>query len=164
MKMNIVALFALLAIVFNSYGEDKTSSGSPSAALPYGHVVNLMQAEKVVAKILSGVRGGERISVAVVENNGRLVLFKRMDDSSYGTVKAAIAKAETSALFRQNSANFADQVNSGAAMLTTVPDLFPAPGGTPLIVDGKIIGAVGVSGATGERDDELARAGAKSLQ
>jgi len=110
-----------------------------------------------------GARNGWRLAVAVVEPSGELVAFARMDDTQYGSIYVAQRKATTSARYRLPTAALEERVVGGRLVILANDDYFPFPGGRPIIVDGRIVGAIGVSGATSAQDDEAALAALASL-
>ncbi len=87
-----------------------------------------------------------------------------MDDTQIASVRIAIAKANSAATFRRPTRVFADGINKGGTPATaTLPGVIGSPGGNPIVVGGKIIGAVGVSGVTGDQDEQCAKAGVSAL-
>lgn len=104
------------------------------------------------------------MSVAVVDTAGELVAFERDDETSPVTPKVALAKARTAALLRTPSKVFEDFVNNGLPSFLSTPDVTPLQGGVPIVINGYIIGAVGVSGASGEEDTHTATVAAGIIQ
>ena len=98
-------------------------------------------------------------SVAVLDDHGTLIAFERMDDAAFSTTEVAVAKGRTAALFRRPSKSFQDRVRNGEMNLMTFP-ITASEGGVPVMVDGKVIGAIGTSGGTAEQDGEISSAGA----
>ena len=101
-------------------------------------------------------------AIAIVDTGGYLVYFEKMQDTQTGSVDLAIEKARTAALFRRPTKVFQDGVAAGGEglRLLRLTGAIPIDGGVPIIVDGKIIGAVGVSGGSGDQDGQVAKAGA----
>ena len=133
--------------------------GEKSAAPPYGLPITLAQAEKVVAaaraeaaRLKSSVN-----AIAVVDTHGELVAFVRMDDATAHSVEYAQIKARGAARSRRLTATPPPEM---AVALTSMPDFVAMPGGVPLVLDNKTIGAVGVSGG---EDLAIARAAVKAL-
>lgn len=125
-------------------------------------------AERVVEAALSAARAdGLRVSIAVLDDGGHLMRFVRMDGIHPGTVAVAQAKASTAFLFRRPTRGFAEAVAAGQTGLLALPGVLPFPGGLPLFgggaVVGAIVGAIGVSGATPDQDEQIAAAGAAVL-
>ena len=96
------------------------------------------------------------IAVAVVDASGRLMHFRRMDGASPITVEVAIAKARTAVLLAAPSRLFEDRINTGETAMSGTPAVTPLRGGLPLVQEGLVCGAVGVSGSTGDQDERLA--------
>jgi glc operon protein GlcG len=101
-------------------------------------------------------------AVAVVDPHGALVYFERMEDTQYASNDIAIGKARAAATYRRPTRAFMDVINKGGPATATLGGVYASPGGLPLMVDGKVAGAVGVSGVTGDQDEQCAKAGAGS--
>jgi uncharacterized protein GlcG (DUF336 family) len=96
------------------------------------------------------------MAFAVVDPSGQLVLFEKMDGTQYGSVIVAQEKARSAALFKRSTKAFSDAVAAGRVAVISLPGALPIEGGVPIIVKGRIIGALGVSGGTSEQDGEIA--------
>ena len=107
-----------------------------------------------------------RMAIAIVDTGGHLVYFEKMQDTQTGSVDLAIEKAKTSALFRRPSKLFEDGVAQGGAglRLLRLTGAIPIDGGVPIIEEGKVIGAIGISGGSGEQDGQTAVAGARAIR
>mgnify|MGYP003365418771 CR=1 FL=1 len=103
------------------------------------------------------------VSIAIVDRAGLLVAFARMDQAAIVSINVAQGKARTAASIEDSSELFEQMINQGQTAMLTVPDLLPLKGGLPLIFEGKIIGAVGVSGSSGENDLQVAQSIANAL-
>jgi glc operon protein GlcG len=105
------------------------------------------------------------MAVAVVDPAGDLVYYEKMDNTQIGSAKVAVNKARSAALFKRPTKAFQDAVAGGGAGLRVLglEGAVPVEGGVPLIVDGKIIGAIGLSGDTSDHDGQCARAGVDAL-
>jgi len=88
------------------------------------------------------------------------VYFERMENTQYASMDIAIGKAKAAATYRRPTRAFADVINKGGPATATLPGVFASPGGVPIMNDGKVIGAVGVSGVTGDQDEQCSKAGA----
>lgn len=138
---------------------------APAPQPPYSaHIVTLAEAKAVAAAAEAEMRkNGWTMVITIVEPNGQPVLFEKTDGTQYGSVEVARKKAETAANFRRPSSYFQEAVKSG-----TLNSIFTGAtaveGGELLLVDGKIIGAIGVSGGSGAQDGQVARAGAAALK
>lgn len=127
----------------------------------YGPTVNTAQAKKIAAGVIAECqKNGWNISVAVVDNHGFLVYFERMENTQYASNDIAINKAKTAAVYRRPTRVFADVINKGGPATATLGGgLTASPGGVPIMVEGKVTGGVGVSGVTGDQDEQCAKAG-----
>src|SRR5215470_6485636 len=118
------------------------------------------------AKRISAVAGakakaeGARVVIAVVDEGGSLLLLERLDDTQVASVNVGIDKARTAAIYRRPSRVFEDQVKNGRVSALALHGAVALQGGVPIIVDGKVIGAIGVSGETPGQDEDIAIAGA----
>src|SRR6266536_996410 len=123
-------------------------------------------AKKVIAAAVAEAKsknapGG---AIAVVDEGGNLVAVERLDNTFAAGANISIGKARTAVLFKRPTKFFEDVINKGRTAMTTLNDFTPLQGGIPIIVDGQIVGAVGVSGAaSAQQDEELAIAGAASV-
>lgn len=132
----------------------------------YGPTVTLEQCKKVLAAAeAEAVKQGWNVAIAVVDTAGNLVGFIKRDDTQSASVMVAQDKARTAALYKRPSKAFQDMVAGGGLGLRvmTMRDVVAAEGGVPLIVDGKVIGSVGVSGVNSDQDGVVATAGAAAL-
>jgi len=148
------AAFALLA--------SQVSAQAPS----YGPSVTLDGAKKVVAAAAAEARKNNwNVSIAVVDTGGFLVYYERLDDTQTASGVIAIEKARTSAMFRRPTRVFTEAIakGGGGVALMGLPGVTPNTGGVPIVSGGKIIGAIGVSGVTGDQDEQIAKAGAAAL-
>jgi uncharacterized protein GlcG (DUF336 family) len=135
-----------------------------SAPIPYGAPITTELSKKVAAAALAEAKkNGWNVAVSVVEPGGILAYFEKSENTQYGSVEASLEKARTSAAFRRPSKSFEDVVLGGKVNYTKLPGAVPLEGGLPLVVDGKIVGAIGISGATSAQDGICAKAGADAL-
>jgi glc operon protein GlcG len=126
----------------------------------YGPAINIATAKKIAAGTLAECAKNQwNVAVAVVDTHGALIYFERMEDTQYASNDIAIGKAKAAATFRRPTRVFADVINKGGPATATLGGVFASPGGMPIFVDGRIIGAVGVSGVTGDQDEQCAKAG-----
>lgn len=129
----------------------------------YGPSINIAAAKKIAAATVAECqKNGWNIAVAVVDTHGSLVYFERMEDTQTAGGDVAIAKAKAAATYRRSTRVFMDAVNKGAAT-ATLPGIIALPAGLPIFVEGKVIGAVGVSGVTGDQDEQCAKAGVSAM-
>ena len=126
----------------------------------YGTAITTAQAKKFAAGVLAECgKNGWNVAVAIVDNHGFLVYFERMENTQYASMDIAVGKAKSAATYRRPTRAFADVINKGGPATATLPGVFASPGGVPIMVDGKVIGGVGVSGVTGDQDEQCAKAG-----
>jgi len=127
----------------------------------YGPDVNTATAKKIAAAVNAECQKNSwNVAVAVVDNHGGLVYFERMENTQYASNDIAINKAKTAAVYRRPTRAFADVINKGGPATATLGGgLTASPGGVPIMVDGKVTGGVGVSGVTGDQDEQCAKAG-----
>jgi uncharacterized protein GlcG (DUF336 family) len=134
---------------------------------PYGAPVNVENAKKVAAAaIAEAKKNGWTVAVSIVDTAGDLVYFEKMDGTQTGSVNVSIEKGRTAALFKRPTKSFQDTVAAGGDGLRILglPGAVPVEGGVPLLMDAKIIGAIGVSGATSAQDGQCAQAGAATIK
>jgi glc operon protein GlcG len=109
-----------------------------------------------------GAPGG---AIAVVDDGGHLLALERLDGTFAAAANVSIGKARTAALFKKPTKVFEDLVNNGRTTMVTIPDFTPLQGGVPIVVNGEVVGAIGVSGAaSAAQDEELAWAGARAFE
>jgi uncharacterized protein GlcG (DUF336 family) len=133
----------------------------------YGSSITLENSRKAVAAALAeAARNGWTMAAAVVDPAGILVCFEKMDDTQVGSAQVAIDKARSAALFKRPTKAFQDVLASGGDGLRVLglTGVIPVDGGVPLTSEGKIVGAIGVSGGASDQDGQCARAAADALR
>ena len=138
----------------------------PPPQIPYGAPISLA-AKKVMAGSEAEARKNHwNMAIAVLDTGGHLVMLERMDGTQLGSIDVAKDKAYSAVLYRRPTKVFQDLVGQGGANLRLLGlrGASVLEGGIPLVVDGKVIGAVGVSGAASEQDAQVAKAGADALK
>jgi glc operon protein GlcG len=133
---------------------------------PYGPPISLENAKKAAAPALAEARKNNwSMAVAIVDPSGNLVYYEKMDNTQLGSVNVAIDKARSAALFKRPTKAFQDALAAGGAGLRIlhIHGAVAVEGGIPLVLDGKIVGAIGVSGAASDQDGQCAKAGADAL-
>jgi len=129
--------------------------------VPYGAPISLDRAQAVAAATVAEAKKHDwKINVAVVDSGGNLVAFNRMDGAQLAAIAISEHKARAAATFRRETKVFESGVQSGLVYQLSLDGVIASRGGIPLIEDGKLIGAVGVSGGTGSQDEATAKAGA----
>jgi glc operon protein GlcG len=133
----------------------------------YGPSITLDVAKTAAAAAIAEARKNTwDMAVAIVDTAGSLVYFEKMDDTQAGSVAVAQAKARSAALFKRSTKAFQDTLAAGGEGLRVLglAGAVPVEGGLPLIIDGKIAGAIGVSGGTSGQDGQCAQAGVAALK
>ena len=143
---------ALVAFTVGASAQDKRPD--------YGAAVNAAAAKKIATGVVAECqKNGWNVAVAVVDNHGSLVYFERMDNTQTASLDIAVGKAKAAATYRRTTRVFMDAINKGGPATATLPGVFASPGGVPIMVEGKVTGGVGVSGVTGDQDEQCAKAG-----
>jgi len=158
------AICTLIALGSTALAQQPASPPPPPS---YGPPVTTEQAKKAVAAAAAEAKARPYLLVfAVVDPSGSLVYFEKMDGAIYASNEIAIGKARTAAMFKRPTLAFFEQMEGGHSYVATLsPGLVASGGGLPLVVDGKIVGAIGVSGSpTGVIDQTVAQAGVDALK
>jgi uncharacterized protein GlcG (DUF336 family) len=130
----------------------------------YGPPLSLAQAKRVIeAAEAEALANQWAMVIAVLDSTGHLLALHRMDHAQYASIGVAQAKAQTALNFKRPTKIFEDGLAGGALRWLAMPDICPLEGGIPITQDGKITGAIGVSGAQASQDAQVAAAGAKVL-
>jgi glc operon protein GlcG len=126
------------------------------------HALTLDGAKKIAEAAAAYAKAnGAAPSVAIVDEGGNLLYLARPETSFAAGANVSIGKARTAAIFKKPTAFFEDTINKGRFTMTTLPDFTPLQGGVPIMHEGQVIGAIGVSGAkSAAQDEEVAKAGA----
>jgi glc operon protein GlcG len=152
--------FAFAILVLSLASRDAHAQVMPNPDGP----INLEVARKAAdAAIAEGKKNGWTIAAAVVDSAGDLVFFERLDNTQAAAMTIAQDKARSAARFKRPTKVFEDAVVGGRNAILGLPGAIPIDGGIPLVIDGTIVGAVGVSGASAAQDGQWAQAGADSL-
>jgi len=123
--------------------------------------LTLAAAKKIAqAAEAEAMKRGSTVVIVVVDEGGYPIYLERLDDTQVADVEVGIGKERTAAIFRRPSKVFEDQVRNGRVAALAMPGATPLQGGVPIVVDGKVIGAIGVSGNTPQEDEDIAKAGA----
>ena len=144
-------------------------ASAASAQMPnhYGAPINAENAKKAAAAALAEAKKNSwTMAVSITDGNGTLVFFEKMDGTQTGSVDVSIGKARTAALFKRPSKAFQDVLAAGGDGLRILglQGAVPIDGGLPLLMDGKIVGAIGLSGGSSAQDGMAAKAGADALK
>jgi glc operon protein GlcG len=133
----------------------------------YGNPITLDQAKKAVdAAVEEAKKNNWGMNVAVVGPSGDLVHFSRMDTAQFASIRISQHKARTAATFRRPTKAFQDGLSATPPnlVLLTLDDVIASEGGIPIVVDGKLIGAIGCSGGTGQQDGVACQAGVNAVK
>jgi glc operon protein GlcG len=155
-----LAAFALVA------GAAFVPTWAQSATPPYGSAITLDDAKRAMAAAeLEAAKNSWQVAITIIDSGGNLVMFHKVDNTQLASVGASEGKARTALTFKRPSKALDDAIAAGGAglRLLAVKDITPLEGGLPIIIDGKIIGAIGVSGALSSQDAQVAKAGADAL-
>ena len=162
--MPLKRTLAALALTVAASGQ---TAPAPPANIPYGVAVSADVAKKIAAAAIAEARKNNwAMAVAIVDTGGYLVYFERMQDTQLGSVEVSIEKAKSAALFRRPTKSFQDIVAGGGdgLRMLRLTGAVPVEGGIPIIVDGKLIGAIGASGGSSDQDGRTAQAGAAAMK
>jgi uncharacterized protein GlcG (DUF336 family) len=134
--------------------------------VPIGPAIGVETARRAAAAAVAEARrNGWLMAAAITDPAGALVYFERMDEVQHGSIEVAIAKARSSALYKRPTKAFQDALASGGVGLRvlTMEGALPVEGGLPILVDGKLVGAIGLSGDLAENDGKCAAAGVAAV-
>jgi uncharacterized protein GlcG (DUF336 family) len=152
MKRIFISAAAVVAFAATAVAQDKRPD--------YGPAVDAAAAKKIAASVIAECqKNGWNVAVAVVDNHGFLVYFERMNNTQTASVEIAVGKAKAAATYRRPTRVFMDTINKGGPATATLPGVFASPGGLPIMIGGNVTGGVGVSGVTGDQDEQCAKAG-----
>ena len=160
-----VSLFAIIFAAAPAGAQAPAPAPPPQVA--YGPPITLEQAKKVMMAAEAEARKNNwNVVISVIDSGGHLVAMQRLDGTQLGSIEVARQKAYSAVLFRRPSKVFEDGVSQGGINLRILKldGASPLEGGIPIMVDGKIVGAVGVSGVTSAQDGQIARAGADAMK
>jgi len=161
-RKSIVKILVVLLVVFGAL-----ASAVAQMPNPYGPAISLENARKAAAPALAeAAKNNWTVAVAIVDPAGDLIFYEKMDNTQLGSAEVAINKARTAALFKRPTKAFQDTLAAGGDGLRvlTLKGVVAVEGGIPLVMDGKIVGAIGVSGATSVQDGQCAKAGADTVK
>jgi len=128
-------------------------------------VLTLEAADKIAAAAeAEAKKRNATVVIVVVDDGGYPLVLKRLDDTQVASVDVGIGKARTAAIFRRPSREFEEQIKNGRVASLVLPGATPLQGGVPLIANGKVVGAIGVSGNTPQEDEDIALAGAAAFE
>jgi len=157
-----VACLVLFGSTTRALADEHTDAGHVTVK----HALTLDGAKKIAEAAAAYAKAnGAAPSVAIVDEGGNLLYLARPETSFAAGANVSIGKARTAALFKKPTSFFEDTINKGRFTMTALPDFTPLQGGIPIMHEGHIIGAIGVSGAkSAEQDERVAEAGAAALE
>jgi len=161
-RKSMVKFLVVLLVVLGALGTAVAQMPNP-----YGPAISLENARKAAAPALAeAAKNNWTVAVAIVGPAGTLVYYEKMDNTQLGSAEVAIYKARTAAMFKRPTKAFQDALAAGGDGLRVLglKGVTPVEGGIPLVMDGKIVGAIGVSGATSAQDAQCAKAGADTVK
>jgi glc operon protein GlcG len=157
-----LAVFVALILAVTPAGAQQAPPPPP----PYGPAITLAQAKKAMAGAeAEAVKNKWNVVITILDSGGNLVMTQRMDGAQFGSVEVAKDKAFSAVAFRRPTKVFQDAIaqGGGGLRLLNLAGASLLEGGIPIVVDGKLIGAIGVSGVTSEQDAQIAKAGIDAL-
>ncbi len=156
-KVIILVCLALFATAVASFAQQMPN--------PYGPNINLSNAKRVAAAAAAeAVKTKINVVIAVVDTGGNLVYLERFDVVQYGSVDVAVHKAKVSVAYKRPTKAFENVIGGGNLTYLTLDGVSAIEGGVPIIQEGKIIGAIGVSGGSSVQDGAVATAGAQEIK
>jgi uncharacterized protein GlcG (DUF336 family) len=162
--MSSRSVFACASIVLSALCAGGLRAQMPN---PYGAPISLEDAKKPAAAALAeAAKNKWTMAVAIVDPSGNLIYYEKMDNTQIASATVCIDKARSAAIYKRPTKAFQDGLAAGGTGLRILrlQNAIPVEGGLPLIVDGKIIGAIGVSGDSSEHDNQCATAGAALMK
>jgi glc operon protein GlcG len=161
-QKSLAKMFVLLLVLIGALG-----SAVAQMPNPYGLPISLENAKKAAAPALAeAAKNNWNMAVAIVGPAGNLIYYEKMDNTQLGSAEVCIDKARTAALFKRPTKALQDALAAGGDGLRVlgIRGVTPVEGGIPLIMDGKIVGAIGVSGGMPAQDGQCAKAGAETVK
>lgn len=152
----VLSIAAAMVFAAAAFAQDKRPG--------YGAPVNLATAKKMAAGALAECQKNQwNVAVAVVDNHGLLIYFERLDDTQTASSQIALDKARAAAMYRRPTRAFADAIAKAGPAVMTLPGVIASPGGLPVFVGGRVVGGIGISGVTGDQDEQCAKAGIAAM-
>jgi uncharacterized protein GlcG (DUF336 family) len=161
--MNIAKLFGTIFATLVLTG----AAGMACAQMPYGMPITLDQAKKAMAAAEAEAKKNNwPVAIVILDSGGNMVMMQKLDNTQHGSVDIARGKASTAVNLRRPTKALQDAIAAGGEnlRLLAVHGVYPLEGGIPLVVDGKIVGGIGVSGVTSGQDAQCAAAGQAAIK
>jgi glc operon protein GlcG len=161
MLVRSVVLATMAAIVMGF----ALGAGAQQMPNPYGPPISLETAKKAAAAAVAEARKNNwTMAVAVTDPAGHLVYFEKIDNTQTASIRIAIEKSRSAAIYKRPTKTFQDTVAGGNATALGMKGAIPSEGGLPILIDDKIVGAIGASGGTSQQDGVAAKAGVDALK
>jgi len=160
MKLKLVAI-AFAALVLNA-----SPASAQQTPPPYGAPITLDVAKKIMAAAeAEAVKNNWQVVITIIDSGGHMVMMQKSDNTQLASIAASEGKAQTSLAFKLPSKALEDAIAAGGpgTRLLALKNIAPFEGGLPILIDGKIVGAIGVSGALSSQDAQIARAGLSAV-
>ncbi len=165
MRKFLLSSLALSAALLFAVDARAQQAAPPAPLPPVGAPITLEQAKKAVAAAeVESRKNNWNMAIAVVDPSGSLVHFIKMDGTQYGSINVALDKATSAALYRRPTTAFEAALKAGNTFVLQLRGSNAVPGGIPIIIDGKVVGGIGTSGATGAQDAQVSEAGLAALK
>src|SRR6516225_2988862 len=166
-KQGSVILVSFMALATCVVTATAQQAPSPPPTTPYGPPIGLEAAKKLMsAAEAEAIKNNWGMAIVILDSTGHIVMLHRLDNTQYGSIAVAEDKARSALDYRRPTKVFEDLVAQGGIGLRTLAlrGASPLEGGIPFIVDNKVVGAIGVSGATSVQDGQVAKAGADAAK
>ncbi len=164
MTTRVIGCAAVAALALFSSGAVRGAAGMSDPLTIDKKVLSLAAARRIVAAAEAEANARRLgVVIVVVDDGGEVIQVTRMDGAQVASVNVGIGKARTAAIFRRPSRVFEEQIRNGRIAALALAGATPLQGGVPVLVDGKVVGAVGVSGDSPQADEEIAIVGANAI-
>ena len=167
-KILLTSAAMATAMLLSANVNAQAPAPTPPAPPPgYGETINLEQAKKAADAAEAEMKKNNwTMAIAISSPSGDLVYFRKLDNTQYGSIAIALHKAKAAAIFKRPTKVFEDRIAQGGAGIAamTLDGIIGSEGGIPIVVGGKIIGAMGCSGGTGQQDGVACQAGVNALK
>ena len=167
MKAKLIIGLVLIAFCAIAQKEAEKSVVKPNPVVAYGESITLETAKKMAEAAEAFAQKNQwTIVIAIVDTGGNLILLQKMDNTQVGSIEVAIGKAKTANNFKRSTKVFEDVIAGGGNGLRVlaINGVYPIEGGEPILVNGKIVGGIGVSGMSSTQDEEVVKAGLAILK
>ncbi|HTV37593.1 MAG TPA: heme-binding protein [Xanthobacteraceae bacterium] len=162
----MIRMLALACALALAAGPALAQDVESTVTAPYGPAITLDQAKRVMAGAeLKAAENTWQVAITILDSGGNLVMFHKIDNAQISAITVSEGKARTALQFKRPSKDLDDAIARGGPgnRLLALKDITPIEGGLPIVLDGKIIGAIGVSGAISAQDTQVAKAGIDAL-